>query len=197
MIYKKISKGGKKKMKKIGISILIVLVVILFTSCWTGMEIGWLTINDFIIPDDYEFLILIEKLFTPFLIAAYMQNNFEYEYSRYAKTPYQLWKIKKGDCNDFALFATFVARYHGYEAYMVRIFFEDQKINQWIGVYWEEIISLYTCTSNQYLLCYVAKDIESLVNIISKFSDKNWLKYEVYDDMNIVEEKYNLKGTED
>lgn len=179
-------------MKKI---VLLILIVILLTGCVGGMEIGWYDISNFVLPDDYEFLALIEKLSMPFWIAQYMQDNFEYEYCIYAKSPYQLWKTKIGDCNDFSLFGTFIAHYNGWDTWQIRIICDD--FNHWLGVYRteKEILytyneTLYTYTSNQYYGGYIQKDFESIVNIYCKSNDRKWLKYEVYNyDMDIIEEK--------
>ena len=154
-----------------------------------GITIGWYNISNFVLPDDNEFLALIEELNTPFWIAEYMQENFEYKYSSYAKSPYQLWKTKKGDCNDFSLFGTFMAHCNGYDTWQIRVTFKDSKTNHWLGVYKAKNQSLYTYTTNQYY-GNEKSSFEKIVNAHCKFNDRNWLKYEVYNyNMILVEEK--------
>lgn len=46
--------------------VLFILIVLLLTGCMGGMERGWYYISDFVLPDGYEFLALIEKLSMPF-----------------------------------------------------------------------------------------------------------------------------------
>ncbi|MFA5360816.1 MAG: hypothetical protein WC320_02545 [Candidatus Paceibacterota bacterium] len=180
--------------KKSGvIALMILMMAATFLNgccCFLGAENGWYDISNFVMPDDSEFIAEIEELTAPWLIAAYMETNFEYQLSGCAKSPYLLWKTKKGDCNDFALFGVYVASYHGYDAYLVRIFFEDSDTRHWLGVYWEEVFGLYSYTSNQFFSYYVLKDIGGVVENYCKIHQKNWMKYEVYDyRMNLVEEK--------
>jgi len=90
-------------------------------------------------PDDIEFLTLVEELNIPEKIGEYMLENFTYEvHEFYAISPYELWKIKKGDCNDFATFGMFIANWHGYETYLIKIFYKDTFEKHVIAVYVED-----------------------------------------------------------
>ena len=168
--------------------VLFILIVILLTGCWTGMEKGWYNITNFILPDDYEFLALKEELYMPVLIIEYMRHNFEYKYSIYAKSPYQLWKIKEGDCNDFSLFFTFIAHWNGFDTWQIRITFDDSNINHWLGVWAciEQNETIYNYTTNQYY-GGAGTSFEAIVIHYCESNNRSWKKYEVFDfDMNIV-----------
>ena len=155
------------------------------------MEIGWFDINDFVLPDDSQFISLIEELNTPILVLEYMRKNFKYRYSKYAKSPYQLWITGEGDCNDFALFFVFMVNYQGIDTWQIRIIFDDSNINHWLGVYKAENQILYTYTTNQ----YYGDDneqpsFEEIVNTYCEYNKRIWKKYEVYNyDLDIIEEK--------
>ena len=153
----------------------IILISLLLTGC------GIYNLNQFIIPDDLEFIKVVEQLDTPEKIANYMQENYTYQvHNFYAPDPYTLWQIKEGDCNDFATFGMFVANYHGYETWKIIIVFENTIISHCIAVYQEDTLSM---TTNRY---YHAgfNFFEEIVNIYYG----KWSKYYVYDyDGNLVE----------
>jgi len=164
-------------MKKI---ILISIILIFLTGCG-----GLFNLNNFAIPDDIDFLNMIESLQTPEEICRYMADNFEFEDHAFKTlTPYELFILKKGDCDDFSAFATFIAHYHGYEVYQIKMemsFF----INHAIGVFKEG--NCYNVSNTIYYLNYEWKDFEDIMNAFV-----NWKSYIVYDyNMNIVEKGYN------
>ncbi|GAH59975.1 unnamed protein product, partial [marine sediment metagenome] len=102
----------KKYIKKI-ILIISILSIIFLTGCG-----GFFNFDGWIWPDDLEFIAMIEGLKTPSDIGNYMIENFTgEEHLFYELDPYTLWKIKKGDCSDFANFGRFAAHWHGYETY--------------------------------------------------------------------------------
>ncbi|MCK4321992.1 hypothetical protein KAX08_05710 [candidate division WOR-3 bacterium] len=116
-------------MKKL---VLILILTVFLSGC------GIFNLNNFVMPDDMEFLAIVESLDTPQKICQYMQENFTYEYHTfYAPSPYILWKIREGDCNDFSTFAVFIADYHGYETYQIMIRFKGTLIGHYLGVFVE------------------------------------------------------------
>ena len=144
-------------------------------------------INHFVIPDDQEFLETIEKLENPGIICNYMANNFVYEKHFNSLSPYQLWKTKKGDCNDFSNFATFVADYHGYETYQIWTFFKEGDSHM-LGVF--VVNGKYDYSSN-WLFYHTQFDtfIKIVDHNMNYYSSLYELKsYKVYDyGMNLVE----------
>lgn len=115
--------------------IISILSVIFLTGC------GIFNLNGFIVPEPgkAEFMTIVEKLDTPQKISDYMLENFTYQkHSFYAPSPYQLWLTKNGDCNDFATFGEFIAHWHGYETYFMKIFYNGTSYNHCIAVYVEE-----------------------------------------------------------
>ena len=167
-------------MKKL---LLIITLSLLLSGC------GIFNLNGFIVPDDLEFLAVIENLRTPQEISDYMMRNFTYElHSLYAPDPYTLWLTKKGDCNDFSSFSTWVADYHGYETWQIQIFYLiDPLWRHWIAIYRED--NLYNFTDNQYYFPINVTSFREIVNYDSDYlTGKTWVKYIVYDyEMNVIE----------
>jgi hypothetical protein len=117
--------------------------------------------NDFVLPDDIEFINTVNELNTPEKICNYMKKNFIYEpyviyltdpYVIYSPDPYTLWKIKKGLCIDFAAFGVFVADYHGYETYQIKIYFKNSFSKHFIAIYKENGKYNYSSNMNYYLI---------------------------------------------
>ncbi|GAJ14905.1 unnamed protein product, partial [marine sediment metagenome] len=105
-------------MKK-ALLIIFILSIIFLAGCS-----GIFNLNGWIWPDDLEFMALIEELDTPQKISDYMRENFIYKANViYAPDPYTLWKTGEGDCNDLETFARFVANWHGYETYQIKIYY--------------------------------------------------------------------------
>jgi len=161
--------------------IILFLILILLSGC------GIFNPNNFVLPNDVEFINTIETLNIPQKIGNYMRENFTYEAHRFfSLTPYELWSTQKGDCNDFSTFGTFVAHYHGYETYQIRII-QDDGIIHWLGVYKENIYSFTDC-QNYFPDYETFREIVER-NYLDKFAD--WASYQVYDyDMNLIEKIY-------
>lgn len=151
---------------------------------------GNYNLNYFTIPDDLEFIETITDLDIPQKISSYMIKNFTYEAHRfYAPDPYILWKIGKGDCNDFATFGVFIANYHGYETYQIEIFYKGTLKKHYIAIYNEGI--WLSTTDNQYYY-FGFDNFEESVDYVCYIRFKTWTKYIVYDyNMNIIERGYN------
>ena len=110
--------------------ILLILSIFLLSGCNVIYNL-----SNFVLPDNAEFLALVQELDTPQKIGDYMLKNFTYQlHTYYAPNPYQLWLTKNGDCNDFATFGMFIANYHGYETYLIKIF-DKTLIKHYISVY--------------------------------------------------------------
>jgi len=157
------------------------LIILLIISLLFLSGCGIYNLNGFIMPDDLEFLAVVESLDTPEKISKYMKENFTYESHSFYIDPYTLWKIKKGDCNDFSTFATYIAHYHGYETWEIRIIYE--KTSHRLGVYKEG--NYLTFTSNQYYYTNYYNNFLNIVNSYCLSHNKVWKSYEVY--------KYNVE----
>lgn len=169
-------------MKKI---ILSIMILIFLTGC------GIFDIDDWVVPDDAEFLALIQELDTPKKIGQYMKNNFTYNVHLFSTSnPYTLWKTKKGDCNDFATFGVFVAHYHGYGTYQIEIFYNGTISKHWIAIYVEE--DKMSFTSNQYFSFRRFNTFKEIVEYDNEYGPNKWRKYIIYNyENNIVETGYN------
>jgi len=169
-------------MKKV---ILLIIILILFTGCSDIYNQG-----NFVLPDDIEFLAIIQELDTPEKIGDYTEENFTLETNLILLNPYQLFIAKKGCCDDFALFTTYIANYHNYETYQILIKFPlnmyDSQYHM-IGVFKEG--DYYNISDNiNYIECFC----ESFKEIMNFYLYHGWISYTVYDyDMNIVEEINN------
>lgn len=158
------------------------IIVLLLSGC------GLYNLSNFTLPNDLEFLAVVNELDTPEKICSYMEENFTYEYhSLYAFDPYILWKIKKGDCNDFATFGTFIANHHGYEVYQVFIYFKKTLVSHIIAVYVEN--GKYNYSSNTQYLPINFSTFKEVVEHYDKFDYTYEVKnYKVYDyEMNLIE----------
>lgn len=167
----------------------LLIFFILFTLFLSGC--GLYNLNYFVLPNDAEFLALVQELDTPEKIGNYMLDNFTYKlHILNILTPYQLYITKKGDCNDFATFGIFIADYHGYETYQIKIF-NETSLRHYIAVYKE--YSNYSITDNQYYFSGF-RTFKEIVNFDSEYMipNRKWLKYIVYDYWNnIVKQEYN------
>jgi len=162
-------------------------VLILLTIFLSGC--GIFNLNGWIIPDDLEFLAVVESLDTPQKICAYMKENFTYkEHLFYAPDPYTFWQLKEGDCNDFADFARFVANYHGYETYQILIYFKGTLLGHALGVFKENGGYSYSNIKAYYPI--YADTFKEVVEHWEKSQSEYEVKYyKVYDyDNNLIEE---------
>ena len=141
-------------------------------------------------PGDIEFLALIEELNTPEKICQYMTDNFKYKNNSVKLSPYQLYVAKKGNCDDFSLFATFIADYHNYETYQILIEFPSNDYHM-TGVFKEG--NYYNISENTlYVECFC----QNFKEIMNFYLYRGWLSYIVYDyDMNVIE-SYRLTQLE-
>ena len=175
-------------MKKV---ILSIIILIFLTGCG-----GLYNLSNFILPNDSEFLALIQELDTPEKICQYMLDNFGVEEHPYKTlTPYQLYKNKAGDCSDFSLFAVFVANYHGYETYQILIIFYPHvfgyTIGHTIGIFKEG--DCYSTSEGRFYIGGPGRCKETFREVVDfNYPEDWWKSYIVYDyDMNIVEQGYN------
>jgi len=154
-------------------------VLILLTIFLSGC--GIFNLNGFIMPDDLEFLVVVESLDTPEKICDYMKENFTYkEHLFYAPDPYTFWQLKEGDCNDFADFARFVANYHRYETYQILISFKNTLLQHALGVFVEN--DKYTYSNNKAYKPIYADTFKEVIEHWEKSQSEYEVKYyKVYD----------------
>jgi len=166
--------------RKISLLISILLMAIFLSGC------GIFNLNGWLLPNDIEFIKVIENLRTPQEISDYMMNNFVYEqHAFYAPDPYMLWKTGKGDCNDMSTWGCFVANYHNYETWQIKIYYlNDPFWQHWIAIYKEN--DGLSFSDNQYYSFYLGKtyfdSFREIVEFDSEyFPEKEWAKFIVYD----------------
>lgn len=175
-------------MKKVILSIII--LIFLVTGC------GMFNPNSFVMPDDIDFLNIVESLQTPKEICQYMLDNFGYEDHPYKTlTPYELFLSKKGDCNDFSLFAVFMADWHGYETYQILIKFYSHvfgyTMGHTIGIFKEG--GCYSISEGRFYIGGPGRCKKTFREVVDfNYPEDWWEYYIVYDyDMNIVEQGYS------
>ena len=141
-------------------------------------------LTNFTVPNDEEFLAVINSLDTPKKICKYMEVNFTYESNLFAYTPYQMWVLNRaGDCNDYATWAIFVAHLHGYEVYQIVVYASYGK--HMLGVFVEDG---YSYSDNQFYKDIHAETFQEIVNHHAKVWGVKVYNYKVYDyDMNFIE----------
>jgi hypothetical protein len=144
-----------------------------------------------VLPNETDFYQVIEELNTPRLICLYMQDNFEYQLQLIGeKTPIELYLMKVGDCNDFAEFTTFIAEYHGYTTYQIRIFFDDSIIPHWLGVFEED--NGLTYSSNKIYSYLGFKTFSEIVENYCNKKERQMISYQVFDhNMILIDEVSN------
>ena len=165
--------------------LILLLILVMFLSGY-----GIYNLNNFTLPNDTDFIALVQELDTPEKICQYMTDNFKSEEHPYITlTPYQLYITRKGDCNDFSTFSVFIANYHGYETYQIKISFENTADKHMLAVYKENKYSFSDCE------IYCSARYDTFLEIIKYdcyLRDEIWSSYAVYDyDMNIIEQKTN------
>ncbi|MDP2967189.1 MAG: hypothetical protein Q8N87_02135 [bacterium] len=145
-------------------------------------------LGGFILPDDEDFINLVEQLQSPKQICQYMQDNFTYEpHDFYTLSPYQLYQLKKGDCDDFSTFVVFILNYHSYETYQIAIDYKNFFIDHFIAVFRE--YDKLNFTDNCSYFNIGATDFREIVEYDCWLRDKIWSKYVVYSyDMDVIEE---------
>jgi hypothetical protein len=165
-------------MRKILALILIILSIIL-----SGCSPAIFNLNSFVMPDDTEFMETIKELDTPLKITQYMYFNFDYKMQKYGvKTPYELWKVKKGDCNDFSNWVNFVGNYHDYETYQMRLIKEG--INHWLGIF--KIDGEYYYTDNQFFNSTPYNSLQELFDKYNIINKNIYTGYEIYKNNKMV-----------
>jgi len=176
-------------MKK-ALLIISILLIFFLTGCS-----GIFNLNGWICPDDLEFMAMVKELDTPRKISDYMIDNFTYKrHALWSPNPYTLWKTGKGDCNDFSTFGVFVASYHDYETYQIRIYYSGTVWKHFIAVYVED--GGLSFTDNQYYNLYLPgsyrfntfKEIVDYDGILRITGWPEWSNYIVYDyNMDVIE----------
>ncbi len=158
------------------VKIVLVLIILTLSGCSPAI----FNLNNFILPDDMEFMETVKKLDTPEKIGQYMESNFKYDLSQrwVLLNPYELWKAKRGVCGDFATFGEFIAGYHGYETYPVLIYFSNATYTHVITVYQEN--GKYNYSTNQFYFAVTADDFEEIVKHYDNYDFINEVaRYEV------------------
>ena len=161
----------------------LILSIFLLSGC------GIYNPSNFVMPDDLEFITLIQELDTPEKICQYMTDNFGYEEHLLATlTPHQLYLNKKGDCDDFSTFGVFLANYHNYETYQIQIYFKSSVFFHTIAIYKEN--NKYNYSSNRIYFPIQASSFQEIV-IDSTTDYYYYMQYKVYDfNMNIIESTF-------
>lgn len=131
--------------------------------------------------DDPEFVNLVNALDSPKKIVKYMEDNFNYKLIWGPNSPYQTYLSKEGLCADYAVFACFIANFHGYECFYVHVTMcqTSSDIQHAITVY--NMGDHYTYSSVYLYFSQRFNSIEECVNhCASTWIGYNLSSYEVY-----------------
>ena len=172
-----------------------IFIALLIIVCLSGC--GIFNLNYFIMPDDLEFIAVVESLDTPEKICQYMRENFEHVITFFAYSPYQMWLLntqtKYGDCNDYSTWAIFVANYHGYETYQICV--DADYGGGWkhtLGVFVEDVEGRYSYSSNDEHYNIHANTFKEIVDHHIKRRGIKLNNYKVYDyNMKLIERGTN------
>ena len=157
--------------------ILLILLILFLTGC------SIYNLNTFVLPDDAEFIALVQELDTPEKIGDYMLENFTYKPNSMLLNPYQLFVTKNGNCDDFSLFITYIAHRHNYETYQILIELPLDEYHM-IGVFKEG--DYYNISENT---LYIESFCQNFKEIMNSYLYQGWLSYIVYNyNMNVIEQ---------
>ena len=171
-------------MKKI-IMILVLCISLLFTGCCP-----FYNLSNYVMPDDVEFLTVIEEKNTPVKFCIYMQENYEWEFHLLNYSPYQMWlanvKTRTGDCNDMSCAIMFAMNYNGYETYQIFVCFKNSIVGHALAVFVEN--NKYTYSSNMYYHPIYVNTFKEIVDDYFTYQTKEFKSYKVYDyNNNLIE----------
>lgn len=162
-----------------------IIIPLIFIVLLSGCGItGIFNLAHFILPDDVEFIEVVEALYTPLKIVDFMAEHFTpLEPHDKAFSPYEMWQVQEGDCNDFCCFAMFCASYHGYEVYQLLIIFPD--FSHVVCVY--KIDDGYLVSDVGFFHQGIFRDFQEIAEIFN-----GWESYKVFDyEMNEIESDIN------
>jgi len=161
--------------------IIILLILTMFLS-----GCGVYNLNSFVLPDDNDFLALIQELDTPKKICQYMTDNFTYKkIISYNLNPYDLYLTKKGDCGDFANFTQFIANYHHYVTYSILIYFKDTSEYHALTVFIEN--GRHNYSNNRFYYPISVSSFDKIVLDFFTYCDYEYKFYKVYDyELNLI-----------
>ena len=166
------------------------IVCLLLTCLLTGCS-PFFNLSNYIMPDDTEFLAVIERENAPKKFCAYMKENYEWEWSILSYSPYKMWlanvKTKAGDCNDMSTSIVFAMNYHGYETYQIWVFYRGTLMSHALGVFVEK--NKYTYSSNYNYHDIYANRFEDIVSHHCCKTGRELTRYFVYDYNNNLIEK--------
>ena len=147
--------------------ILSIIMLVVLSGCGIG---------SFIMPNDTEFITVMNNFRTPKEIVNYMAENFEYEYHPLINlNPYKLWLGGKGDCDDMYRFAALAGELNNIEVYKLVVMF-NICYGHAFAVYREG--DMYSFSSNY---SYYEPEYISFKDIVEYFFDTEWKNYKVYD----------------
>ena len=169
-------------MKKI---ILCLLITFLLSGCYSFYDL-----SDYVMPNDAEFLEVIERENTPRKFCNYMQENYVWELHFSNYSPYQMWlanvKTKAGDCNDMSCAIVFAMDYNEYETYQILVYFKNSVIAHALAVFVED--GKYTYSSNQYYHPIYVNTFREIVDDYFTYQSKEYKSYKVYNyDNDLIE----------
>jgi len=132
--------------------------------------------------DDSEFVNLVYQLDSPEKICQYMENNINYKALSGPHSPYQTYLSKEGDCGDYAVFASAIANFHGYECFYIIMNWTCGACHA-ITVY--NMGGYYTYSSNYLYFDQYFNSIEECVNHCAStyigYIEGTLSSYEVFD----------------
>jgi len=113
--------------------LVLIIAVLFLTGCSTIFDL-----TDWTAPNDLEFLQVTASLDTPLKIEAYGKANFEYKANYFlTPDPYEFWKAKKGDCNDFETWQRYTGNTHNFETYRIIVWFKFQLVKHAMAIFVE------------------------------------------------------------
>lgn len=136
---------------------------------------------------------MIRHIDNPESLSSYLSENFTFEEDSdlfgtvdYWQEPLEFWNLKKGDCEDYALFTQYVLQQKGMEAYLVS-FYDRKSYAHTVTVFREE--NAYSVFNEDRLFRTHSKSLEEALSdvhpgwvwgaIASKRGRRGWLEQRI------------------
>ena len=152
------------------------ILLILLTGCGSVYQQIEVPTNDNN-ESSRSFSSVVSDLKTPEEVYNWMQSNFSYQADKVAadefRAPEETFQLRHGDCDDYARFAEYVLKQHGYEAEGVSVYSSDRGHAVCV---WKDSTGKCNYLSNNSIRMISADDL----NAVSKDIYSDWKVYSVY-----------------
>ncbi|MFC1517370.1 transglutaminase-like domain-containing protein [Candidatus Margulisiibacteriota bacterium] len=164
-------------LKKYRIIIILILLVLFISGCAEMNRNLYDPKEVESVKDLSSFEEVVTKLDTPEKVYEWMRINFSYvpddSYDDEFRAPQTTFGLRYGDCDDYALFAEYVLKEHGYETEIISVFSATKGHTVCV---WKDNNKKYNHLSNSDLRKISVKKLEKIAEDV--YAD--WKVYSIY-----------------